>query len=93
MNVSTMVVARITKLPYIGSPQDQPIKSYEVVTTLIPIPDPKPDVVPLWVVVLSACAGVLILMLLIYLLYKVIYVCSFLEICFVFTSKNTSKKD
>lgn len=71
MNLSTMVVARVNKLPFIGSPQDKPIKSYEVVTTAIPIPDPKPDVVPLWVVVLSACAGVLILLLLIYLLYKV----------------------
>lgn len=71
MNLSTMVFARVSKLPYIGAPQEKPIKRHEVVITAIPIPEPKPDVVPLWVVVLSACAGVIILLLLIYLLYKV----------------------
>lgn len=74
MNLSTMAVARIAKLPYIGTPQEKPIKTYEVVTIAIPIPEPKPDVVPLWVVILAACAGVLILLLLIYLMYKVISV-------------------
>ena len=39
--------------------------------TVVPIPEPKPDIVPLWIIVLSACAGVIILLLLIYLLYKV----------------------
>lgn len=71
MNLSTMVVARVAQLPYIGEPQDKPIKRHEVVLTAIPIAEPKPDVVPLWVWVLSACVGVLILLLLIYLLYKV----------------------
>lgn len=71
MNLSTMVIARVAQLPYIGEPQDKPIKRHEVVLTAIPIAEPKPDVVPLWVWVLSACVGVLILLLLIYLLYKV----------------------
>lgn len=71
LNLSTMVVARVSKLPYIGSPQEKPLKRHEVVITARPIPDQKSDVVPLWVVVLSACAGVIILLLLIYVLYKV----------------------
>lgn len=66
-----MVVARVTKLPYIGEPLEQPIKRHEVVATITPEVEPKPDIVPLWVWVLSACIGVLILLLLIYLLYKV----------------------
>ncbi|XP_037039254.1 integrin alpha-PS2 isoform X2 [Bradysia coprophila] len=70
MNLSTMVVARVSQLPYIGEPQEKPIKRHEVVLTATPIAEPKPDVVPLWVWVLSACIGVLILLLLIYLLYK-----------------------
>lgn len=73
MNLSTMAVGRVSQLPYIGRPQEKPIKRYEVVTIAIPIPEPKPDVVPLWVVVLAACAGVIILLLLIYLLYKVYF--------------------
>ena len=71
MNLSTMVYARVTKLPYIGVPEDKPIKRHEVIMTAIPLVEPAPDVVPLWVVVLSACAGVVILLLLILLMYKV----------------------
>ncbi|XP_044732044.1 integrin alpha-PS2 isoform X2 [Chrysoperla carnea] len=68
--LSTMMVARVSKLPYIGKPDDQPIKSHEVFTTIVSKDiDTEPDVVPLWVVVLSAVAGALILLLLIYLLY------------------------
>lgn len=71
MNLSTMAIGRVTRLPFIGKSHGNPIKRYEVVSTAIPIPEPKPDVVPLWVVVLAACAGVIILLLLAYLLYKV----------------------
>lgn len=72
MTLSTMMVARVSKLPYIGKPEDQPVKSHEVFTTIVSKDvDSKPDVVPLWVVVLSAVAGTLILLLLIYLLYVV----------------------
>lgn len=66
-----MAVGRITKLPYIGASPNQPIKSHEVFVTAIPDPVPKSDSVPLWIVVLAACAGALILLLLVYLLYKV----------------------
>lgn len=71
LNISSKVVARIVKLPYIGEPEEKPLKTFEVPVKAIPEPIIAPDVVPLWVVVLSAVAGTLILLLLIYLLYKV----------------------
>lgn len=71
LNISSKVVARIVKLPYIGEPQEKPLKTFEVPVKAIPEPIITPDVVPLWVVILSAVAGALILLLLIYLLYKV----------------------
>ena len=71
VKLSTMAIGRITKLPYLGKPTNDTLKTHEVFVTAIPDPIPKPDVVPLWIVVLAACAGALILLLLIYLLYKV----------------------
>lgn len=66
-----MAVSRVSKLPYIGSPYEKPLKEHEIKISAVPIPEPKPDIVPLWVFVLAACCGVLILLLLILLLYKV----------------------
>jgi integrin alpha 8 len=71
VKLSTMAFARITKLPFVGEPTNDTTKAYEVFVTATPDPIPKSDVVPLWIVVLAACAGALILLLLIYLLYKV----------------------
>lgn len=79
LNISTMVVSRVSKLPYIGSPYKKPLKEHEIKISAIPIPEPKPDIVPLWIFVLAACCGVLILLLLILLLYKVRIQISFLE--------------
>ncbi|XP_055684232.1 integrin alpha-PS2 isoform X1 [Lutzomyia longipalpis] len=70
IDLSTKAVARVTRQPFIGEPKEKPIKSFEIPVMAIPEPIMKPDVVPLWVVVVSACAGTLILLLLIYLLYK-----------------------
>ncbi|GAB0088980.1 Integrin alpha-PS2 [Sergentomyia squamirostris] len=70
IDLSTKAVARVTRQPFIGEPKEKPIKSFEVPVVAIPEPIIKPDVVPLWVVILSACAGAIILLLLIYLLYK-----------------------
>ncbi|XP_037938731.1 integrin alpha-PS2 isoform X2 [Teleopsis dalmanni] len=70
LNVSTMAVSYVTRLPYIGKPEDDIIKSHEIFYKAVPEPEPVPDVVPLWVVVLAACAGALILLLLVFLLYK-----------------------
>lgn len=71
VRLSTMAVGKITKLPYVGTPANETIKSHEVYVTAIPDPIPKPDIIPLWIFILAACAGALILLLLIYLLYKV----------------------
>lgn len=74
IHVSSMVAARVTKLPHIGKPDVVTTHTNEVHTQIMPTEAAaKPDYVPLWVVVLSACAGAIILMLLIYLLYKVDY--------------------
>lgn len=74
LKVSTMAVSHITKLPYIGAPKDHKIKSHEIFYIANPTPEQVPDVVPLWVVILAACAGALILLLLAYLLYKVSFI-------------------
>lgn len=72
VRVSTKLVARVTKQPFIGTPAEQVIKSDEVITNIEPSAPPSaPDIIPVWVVVLSACAGMIILLLLIYLLHKV----------------------
>lgn len=69
---STMMVGRITSVPFIGIPSEKESVKYEITTNVVaPESDSKPDVVPLWVVVLSAVAGALILLLLIFFFYKV----------------------
>lgn len=71
VRVSTKLIARVTKQPFIGAPAEQVIKSHEIKTNVEPNLTPSvPDVIPLWVVVLSACAGAIILLLLIFLLHK-----------------------
>lgn len=74
VRLSTMAVGKITKLPYVGSPANDTIKTHEVYVTAIPEPIPKPDIIPLWIFILAACAGALILLLLILLLYKVFFI-------------------
>lgn len=71
LNISTMAISHVTKLPYIGEPKDDIIRSHEIFYKAIPEPIPIPDVVPMWVVVLAACVGAIILLLLVFLLYKV----------------------
>lgn len=71
LNVSTQAVATVTQLPFIGTPKDEIKTSYEIFYQAQPEPQLMPDVVPLWVVVLAACAGALIFLLLVLLLYKV----------------------
>lgn len=73
VRLSTMAVGKITKLPYVGSPANDTIKTHEVYVTAIPEPIPKPDIIPLWIFILAACAGALILLFLILLLYKVFF--------------------
>ncbi|EDW65533.1 integrin alpha-PS2 isoform X1 [Drosophila virilis] len=70
LNVSTLAVANVTNLPFIGTPKDKIVKTHEIFYKAQPEPLQVPDVVPLWVVVLAACAGALIFLLLVLLLYK-----------------------
>ncbi|XP_046616678.1 integrin alpha-PS2 isoform X1 [Neodiprion virginianus] len=71
VELSTQLVARVTRQPFIGDLAKPIDKSYEIFTTVYPSASPSaPDVIPLWIVVLSACAGAIILLLLIFLLYK-----------------------
>lgn len=71
ISFSSMMLARIDKLPYIGRPVNRTVHSHEIFTTIAaPQPDTKTDIVPLWVIVLSAVGGTIVLLLLIYLLHK-----------------------
>nr|CAD7400855.1 unnamed protein product [Timema poppensis] len=71
VKLSSLLVSRIKTLPHIGEPEQAILKNNEIFTDVIPSDVvSKSDVVPLWVVVLSACAGALILLLLIFLLWK-----------------------
>lgn len=72
VKVSTQLVTLVTEQPFIGKPREMIYKNHEVYTNVQPTAPPaEPDVVPLWIVVLSACAGTIILLLLIFLLHKV----------------------
>lgn len=72
LKISTHLVSRVTKLPFVGRPARDIVKNQEIYTILKPnAKTPEPEPVPLWIVVLSACAGVIILLLLIFLLHKV----------------------
>ncbi|XP_063706584.1 integrin alpha-PS2 [Culicoides brevitarsis] len=70
VSFSTMAVGRVTKLPYIDRPKNEPIKKHEIVNTASEVVVPTEGVIPLWVVILAALAGTLLLLLLILLLYK-----------------------
>jgi hypothetical protein len=71
VKLSTLAVGQITRLPYFADTSENVKRTHEVTFTAIPDPIPKPDIVPLWIVVLAAIVGMLILILLVYLLYKV----------------------
>ncbi|CRL01777.1 CLUMA_CG014993, isoform A [Clunio marinus] len=70
VKLSTLIRGRVTKLPYIGELEAQEFKSHEIVLKAVPNQEPKPEIIPLWIYVLAAVVGALILLLLIYLLYK-----------------------
>ncbi|XP_059478388.1 integrin alpha-PS2 isoform X2 [Neocloeon triangulifer] len=72
LKVSSLLAARIIKLPYIGQPEYMSVKKYEVMTEVISTDTPlhPSEHVPWWVVVLSACVGAAILILLVFLLWK-----------------------
>lgn len=86
VTLSSTISAKVTKLPYIGKPDNKlaRIKSHEVFTQAIPRDvTVKPDIIPLWHIVLAAVAGTAILLLLVYLLYKVITVKNLICQCLI----------
>lgn len=70
LNLTTLAVARINRLPDIGQPVERHLKEDEIKINAVPQHETKPGVIPLWIIVLSAVVGVIILLLLIFLLYK-----------------------
>lgn len=73
--LSSFLVSTITRVPYFKTEfHNAKVVSHEVFTELMPQDvTVKPEVAPLWIIVLSACAGTLILLLLIFLLWKVCF--------------------
>ena len=71
MQFSSMMLARVQRVPRLMSVDDSKIEMQEVETVVKTPEEIKSETVPLWVVVLSAVAGTIILLLLIFLLYKV----------------------
>lgn len=72
IRLSSLQASQLTKLPHIGEPESAKVETQEVFTEVMPQDTAlKPEVAPLWIWVLSACAGTLILLLLIFLLWKV----------------------
>lgn len=70
--ISSLATSRLTILPHIGEIRDREGKSFEVLTEVMPKDLPiRPEVIPLWNIVLAACAGAIILMLLAAALYAV----------------------
>ncbi|KAK7864716.1 hypothetical protein R5R35_013608 [Gryllus longicercus] len=71
IKTSSRMVLQVTELPHIGTPHEPIVRDHEVFTDIVSTDSPTiPDIVPLWVVVLSAVAGTIILLLLIFLLWK-----------------------
>ncbi|XP_044753643.1 integrin alpha-PS2 isoform X2 [Coccinella septempunctata] len=68
---SSMMAAKITKLPFFGKTDKTNVTTFEIETNVPgPPPEIKSDVVPLWIILLSAIVGTLILLLAVLLLYK-----------------------
>ncbi|VVC36333.1 Integrin alpha chain,Integrin domain,Integrin alpha-2,FG-GAP repeat,Integrin alpha beta-propellor [Cinara cedri] len=75
LNLSSMISAKITRLPYIGKPVSDSklaqVRVHEVLTQIISRDFAvKPNIIPMWIVILAAIAGTYVLLVLIYLLYK-----------------------
>lgn len=67
-----MMVGKISKLPYLAEVREQVLQKHEIFTD-IPAKEAEliPEVAPLWIYVVSAVAGIIMLLLLIWLLSKV----------------------
>ncbi|EFA09341.2 Integrin alpha-PS2-like Protein [Tribolium castaneum] len=70
LQFSSMMLARVHKVPHLVSLKGSKPVVKEVETAVKTPEEIKSETVPLWVVVLSAVAGTIILLLIIFLLYK-----------------------
>ncbi|XP_059045250.1 integrin alpha-8 [Achroia grisella] len=71
VKLSTLTATRVSSLPTVGRPQDQTWQIAEAQTVITPqLEALESGTIPLWVVVLAAVIGALLLLLLIYALYK-----------------------
>ncbi|XP_041946476.1 integrin alpha-5-like [Alosa sapidissima] len=65
-----MVEYRVEKMPYSILPKEYPNGSTKVVTPIVWANPENPYAVPLWIIILAILAGLLLLALVIYILYK-----------------------
>ncbi|KAM3878043.1 integrin alpha-5-like [Diretmus argenteus] len=69
-SVECSVQYRVDKMPYSITPKHKPSGSRKVVTSVMWNKPDSPYSVPVWIIILAVLAGLLLLALLIYLLYK-----------------------
>lgn len=69
--ISTQLRTEVTSQPFIGKPAEPVISSLITETEILPAtPLPQPNGIPLWAIILAVIAGITILFLLIFCLYK-----------------------
>lgn len=69
--LSTLAATRVSRLPMVGRPSDPAWHTAEAQTVITPQLEARDSgTIPLWVVVLAAVVGALLLLLLIFALYK-----------------------
>lgn len=72
MKLSTLATTHITKLPIVGKPKKSEWQTAEAQTVVTPqLEAISSGTIPLWVIILAAVVGALLLLLLIFALYKV----------------------
>ncbi|XP_039747340.1 integrin alpha-PS2 isoform X2 [Pararge aegeria] len=71
VKLSSLAAARVSQLPMVGRPTDRSWKVVEAHTTVTPqLEALESGTIPLWVIILAAVVGALLLLLLIFALYK-----------------------
>ncbi|XP_045785896.1 integrin alpha-PS2 isoform X1 [Maniola jurtina] len=71
VKLSSLAAARVSRLPMVGRPTDRTWKVVEAHTTVTPqLEALESGTIPLWVIILAAVVGALLLLLLIFALYK-----------------------
>ena len=92
MEIGSYVVVNVTKLPHRRTPKVNLTFSGEILTKVSSMDSVKtfPKVIPLWIFVSAACSGSLILMLLVYILFRVSTVRSRWKISLISETRNVT---